>query len=45
MYKCRLGLGDSSDSVTIVIVTVTIMTVIAKNYYRDSGCAVTGMCI
>ena len=43
-----LGLGDSSDSsdsVTIVIISVTITTVIAKNYYRDSGHVVTGMCI
>ena len=40
-----VGLGDSSDSVTIVIVSVTIMTVIAKTYYRDSRHVVTGMCI
>ena len=40
-----LGLGYSGDSVTIVIVSVTIMAVIAKTYYRDSGHVVTGMCI
>ena len=42
-----LGLIDSSDSVTIIIVSVTIMTVVhvAKTYYRDSGYVVTGMCI
>ena len=33
----EVGLGNSCDSVTIVIVSVTIMTVIAKTYYRDSG--------
>ena len=38
-------LGDISNSMTIVIVSVTIMTVIAKNYYHDSGHVVTGMCI
>ena len=43
--KYTLGVGDSSNSVTIVIVSVTIMTVIAKNYYRNSGHVVTGMCI
>ena len=32
----QVGLGDSSDSVTIVG-SITIMTVIAKTYYRDSG--------
>ena len=32
-----LGLGDSNDSVTIVIVSATIMTVIVKNYYHVSG--------
>ena len=32
--------GDSSDSVTII--SVTIMTVIAKTYYLDSGHVVTG---
>ena len=31
-----LGLVDSSDSVTIVIISVTIATVIAKSYYHDS---------
>ena len=41
----QLGLGDSSDSMTIVIISVTITTVIVKNYYRDSGHVVTGMCI
>ena len=42
-----LGLGDSSYSVTIVIVIFTIMTVIdtCKNYYCDSGRVVMGMCI
>ena len=35
--RCLLGMGDSSDSVTIVIVSVNIMTVIAKNYYCDIG--------
>ena len=47
-YIYLLGLGDSGDSgnsVTIVIVSVTITTVIAKTYYRDSGHVVTGMCI
>ena len=39
-----VGLGDSSDSVTIAIVSVTIMIVIAKNYYHASGLVVTGMC-
>ena len=38
-----VGLGDSSDSVTIVIVSVTIMTMITKNYYCDSGHVVTSM--
>ena len=41
-------LDDSSDSMTIVIVSITIMTVIVKNYYGDSGHVVTGirdMCI
>ena len=33
----QVGQGDSSDNVTIVVVSVTIMTVIAKNYYRDGG--------
>ena len=32
-----IGLGDSSNSLTIVIVSVTNMTVIVKNYYCDSG--------
>ena len=41
----RIGLGNSSDSVTIVIISVTIMTVIAKNYYRDSGHVVTSIFI
>ena len=40
-----LGLGDSNDSVTIVIISVTIMTAIAKHYYRDSGHVVMSMCI
>ena len=40
-----LVLGDSSDSMTIIIVSVTITTVIAKNYYHDSGHVVSGMCI
>ena len=40
-----LGLGEISDSVTIIIVSDTIMTVIVKNYYHDSGHVVTGMCI
>ena len=31
-----LGLVNSSDSVTIVIISVTITTVLAKNYYHDS---------
>ena len=30
---------------TIVIVSVTITTVTVKNYYRDSGHVVSGMCI
>ena len=37
--------GQCSDSMTIVIVSVTITTVIVKNYYRDSGHVVSGMCI
>ena len=40
-----LELGYCGDSVTIVIISVTIMTVIAKAYCRDSGHVVTGMCI
>ena len=40
-----LQLGDNSDSVTIVIVSVPIMIVITKNYYCDSGHMVTSMCI
>ena len=32
MYMCILGLGNY---VTIIIVSVTIMTVIAKHYYRE----------
>ena len=32
MYMCIIGLGNY---VTIIIVSVTIMTVIAKNYYRE----------
>ena len=40
-----VGLGDSSNSVTIITVSVTITTVLAKNYYRDSGHVVMGMCI
>ena len=35
-------LGDSDDSGTIIIISVTIMTVIAKTYYHDSKYAVTG---
>ena len=40
-----IRLGDSNDDVTIVIVTVTIMTVIAKNCYRDSRHVVTSIYI
>ena len=40
-----LGLGDCSDSVAIVIVSVTITTVVAKNYYHDSGHVVMSRCI
>ena len=32
-----LVLGDSSNSMTIIIISVTITTAIAKNYYHDSG--------
>ena len=37
--KCiyTLGLGDSSDSAIIVVIRVTTMIAIAKNYYHDSG--------
>ena len=44
----EVGLGDSSDGVTIIIISVTITTVIVKknkNYYCDSGHVVTNMCI
>ena len=41
----QTGLGDSSDSVTIVIISVTTMTTIAKNCYHDSGHVVSGMYI
>ena len=40
-----LGLGNSNDSMTIIIISITIMTVIAKNYCLDSGHVVTGMCV
>ena len=40
-----IGLGNSSNSMTIAFISVTIMTVITKTYYRDSGHAVTSMCI
>ena len=40
-----LGLCDSNNSVTIVIVSVTIMKAIAKNFYHDSGHMVMSMCI
>ena len=45
VQRYSLGLGNSSDSVTIVIVSVTITTVIGKNYYHDSGHVVMSMCI
>ena len=45
LYMYMLQLGYCGDSVTIVIISVTIMTVIAKAYCRDSGHVVTGMCI
>ena len=38
-----LGLGDSSDSATIIVIRVTITIAIAKNYYRDSGHVVIRM--
>ena len=45
---CTLKLDDSrSNSMTIIIISVTIMTVIhvVKNYYHDTGHVVIGMCI
>ena len=45
VQRYSLGLGDSSDSMTIVIISVTITTVIGKNYYHDSGHVVMSMCI
>ena len=42
-YTCgtySMGLGDSSDSVTIIIVSV-ITTVLVKNYYHGSSDSVT----
>ena len=44
-FLSTLGLGDSSDSVTIIIISVTITTAIAKNYYHDNGLVVSGKCI
>ena len=45
---CTLKLDDSrSNSMTIIIISVTIMTVIhvVKNYYHNTGHVVIGMCI
>ena len=45
MYTYVLVLGNSSDSVTVISDSVSIMTVINKNYYDDSGHVVMSMWI